>query len=309
MLNLGERYQTPFMIALGLHLLLGLMFAWEPSSSARPVLVNEAKNEAGNEEGAEQQLAKKPEIVKAVTVDEATVKAQIEQIKEARMQAAQQEQAKQQALKQAAIAARQARLNEQKRLQALKAEAEKIAIAKQKALEEEQKRLKQLQAQKAQEEKALAALKIQKETLKLQQEKQLQKEQASAKAKVESLKTQQAAAASAAAEKAAIDAAKRARFAGVVDKYKAQILQAISRQWILPEHLTPGLSSQFRIRLAPNGAVLEVSLMRSSGDPILDRSAQTAIYKASPLPVPLEPDLFDLFRDISLTVRPENVRV
>ncbi len=54
--------------------------------------------------------------------------------------------------------------------------------------------------------------------------------------------------------------------------------------------------------------VLEVNLMHSSGDSVLDRSAQTAIYKASPLPVPSDPATFELFRDISLTVRPENVR-
>jgi len=68
------------------------------------------------------------------------------------------------------------------------------------------------------------------------------------------------------------------------------------------------MSSQFRIRLAPDGMVLQVSLTRSSGDPLLDRSAQTAIYKASPLPVPTDAETFNLFRDISLTVRPEQVR-
>lgn len=112
----------------------------------------------------------------------------------------------------------------------------------------------------------------------------------------------------AAAQQAADDAAKRARLAGEVDKYKAMIVNAIGRQWILPENVNNSLSSQFRIRLAPDGAVLEVTLTRSSGDPVLDRSAQTAIYKASPLPVPTDPETFDIFRDISLTVRPENVR-
>ena len=95
---------------------------------------------------------------------------------------------------------------------------------------------------------------------------------------------------------------------GEVDKYKALIIDSISRQWILPENANGNLSSQFRIRLAPNGAVLDVNLTRSSGDAILDRSAQSAIYKASPLPVPSDPATFNLFRDISLTVRPENAR-
>ena len=112
----------------------------------------------------------------------------------------------------------------------------------------------------------------------------------------------------AAAQQAIIDAANTARVAGEVDKYKALIINAISQRWILPENADSTLSSQFRIRLAPNGSVLEVSLTRSSGDPILDRSAQSAIYKASPLPVPQDPTTFNMFRDISLTVRPVNSR-
>ena len=93
-----------------------------------------------------------------------------------------------------------------------------------------------------------------------------------------------------------------------MNKYKALILTAISRQWILPENANSALSSQFRIRLAPNGEVLSVSLIRSSGDPILDRSAQLAIYKASPLPVPHDLVAFNIFKDINLTVRPVNAR-
>lgn len=112
----------------------------------------------------------------------------------------------------------------------------------------------------------------------------------------------------AAEQQARAEAANLARVAGEVDKYKALIVDAIGRQWILPDNANRSLSSQFRIRLAPNGAVLEVALLRSSGDPILDRSAQNAIYKASPLPVPQDASTFNLFREISLTVRPENIR-
>jgi colicin import membrane protein len=62
------------------------------------------------------------------------------------------------------------------------------------------------------------------------------------------------------------------------------------------------------IRLAPTGSVLDVHLSRSSGDAILDRSAQAAIYKASPLPVPHDATTFNMFREITLTVRPSNAR-
>ena len=110
------------------------------------------------------------------------------------------------------------------------------------------------------------------------------------------------------AQQAAINQQKAAQMSGEVNKYKALIIQAISQHWILPEHVDRQLFSQFRIQLAPNGQVLSVGLIRSSGDPVLDRSAQAAIYKASPLPVPTDSEMFNLFRDISLTVRPESTR-
>ena len=49
------------------------------------------------------------------------------------------------------------------------------------------------------------------------------------------------------AQQAAVTAQKNAQIAGVVDKYKALIINAISRQWILPDNVNNSLSSQFRI--------------------------------------------------------------
>ena len=129
------------------------------------------------------------------------------------------------------------------------------------------------------------------------------KRQQAAKEQADALRKQQES-----SKLAAQNAEKNARIAGEVDRYKALIISAISRQWILPDNTQNNLSSQFRIRLAPDGSVLEVSLTRGSGDSVLDHSAQSAIYKASPLPVPADPEAFNTFRDISLTVRPENAR-
>ncbi len=87
----------------------------------------------------------------------------------------------------------------------------------------------------------------------------------------------------------------------------SKIVQAISRYWIIPESADHSLSAQFEIRLAPNGSVLSVNLKRSSGDSVLDRSAETAIYKASPLPVPGDDEVFSQFQVLNLTVRPEEI--
>lgn len=92
---------------------------------------------------------------------------------------------------------------------------------------------------------------------------------------------------------------------GIVDKYKALIIQTISERWIVPDNLVEGISCQLLIHVAPGGDVLSVDLVRSSGNSTLDRSAKTAVWKASPLPVPKGKDLFDNFRVLRLTIRPE----
>lgn len=94
---------------------------------------------------------------------------------------------------------------------------------------------------------------------------------------------------------------------GIVDKYKAMIIQAISSQWIIPDGVAKDATCQILVSLAPDGTVLNIQLLSSSGNPVLDRSAQTAVKKASPLPVPKEPALFDDFRSFKLTVRPEGI--
>lgn len=97
------------------------------------------------------------------------------------------------------------------------------------------------------------------------------------------------------------------RVAGEYDKYKAMILQAISSQWIVPDGIDKGASCELLVSVAPGGVVMSIDLIRSSGNEILDRSAQVAVQKASPLPVPKEAIYFDDFRKIKLVVRPEGI--
>lgn len=98
-----------------------------------------------------------------------------------------------------------------------------------------------------------------------------------------------------------------ARNAATTDKYRHLILQAIAQQWIIPPEMNKHLETRLAVHLAPGGMVLKVIIVKSSGNSVLDRSAQTAVYKASPLPVPKNTGLFHTFRQINLTVRPEGV--
>lgn len=334
-------YRNAFFAAIGLHLFLGVMLFAE-SSSTHPVLINDNKNEAGEMTSLDDANKPQPEIVKATTVDNQEVAATVNRLKQERAKQIKAEQARQQALNKQAETARKERIAEQQKLAKLKEDAAKMAIARKKQLDDEQKHLNELAIQKQQETKHLEELKKQQQALEKKQQDEMKKlaelkkkqllddanhakdaiaakekiqqanKLAKAKADADALAAEQAQEAKEQAAKAdaenALKAAQRAKMAGQVDKYKAMIVGAIGDRWILPDKVAPGLSSQFRIVLAPDGSVLKVSLLRSSGDSILDRSAQAAIFKASPLPVPADPVTFELFRDISLTVRPESVR-
>lgn len=94
---------------------------------------------------------------------------------------------------------------------------------------------------------------------------------------------------------------------GIVDKYKALILQTISQHWLIPSGVDKKRVAVLLIRVAPGGVVLDVTLTRSSGDDALDRSARAAVLKSSPLPVPADSDAFESFRQFILKVKPENV--
>ncbi len=94
---------------------------------------------------------------------------------------------------------------------------------------------------------------------------------------------------------------------GVVDKYKALIIQNISEHWIVPVQADKTRYSVLLIRVAPGGAVLDVQITKSSGDPALDSSAKVAVLKSSPLPVPSDPEAFEPFRQFVLKVKPENI--
>ena len=94
---------------------------------------------------------------------------------------------------------------------------------------------------------------------------------------------------------------------GEINKYKALIVQAISEHWVIPSQASKKLYCELLIRLAPDGAVLDVQITKTSGDPSLDSSARAAVLKASPLPVPADPDAFKVFRQFVLKVKPENI--
>ena len=98
--------------------------------------------------------------------------------------------------------------------------------------------------------------------------------------------------------------AKRAGQQKEVDKYQALIKQAISNKWRIPVSARQGQECVLKLRLIPSGDVVSVEIIKSSGDAVFDRSVESAVHKASPLPLPpAESALFGEFREIKMPFR------
>ncbi len=90
------------------------------------------------------------------------------------------------------------------------------------------------------------------------------------------------------------------------DRITAAIKRKVEGAWIRPPGSGRGLEAQVRVRLARNGSVLLVQVIKSSGNLAFDRSVEAAVYKADPLPMPESPRLIEEFRDFTFIFRPSN---
>ncbi len=79
--------------------------------------------------------------------------------------------------------------------------------------------------------------------------------------------------------------------------------QQIARNFILPASAPEDLECVVNIRQLPGGRVVNVEVGRCNGDESVRRAIQAAVYKASPLPSPDNPGVFD--RDLRITFKPE----
>jgi len=95
------------------------------------------------------------------------------------------------------------------------------------------------------------------------------------------------------------------RIAGVVNQHMGMIRQRIKRYWSEPANAPQGMQCTLRVSLLPDGDVKQVSIVKSSGNAIFDRSAESAVYKAAPWPQPSDPKAAAALRDFQFIFRPK----
>jgi colicin import membrane protein len=258
--------------------------------------------------------------VKAVSVDQQQVEETIHALKQRQEAKEKARQNHLQHLQQLARQAEHKRQSQQQQLKQLQQQQQQQASAakkhlqqlkqqQQKAQAKAAKQLKQLKARKQkqqlqlkqlerQQNQAQSAYQQQKQHLQ-QLQKQLQQAKKQQHNDAEKLLDQQIQ-----QEQQQLQTAKKHYKQGVVNKYNALIKAAIKKHWQPPQNSDSNTQVTLQLQLNNRGDVVNASVQQSSGNAALDRSAITAIYKASPLPMPKKASLRQLFQKFTITMAP-----
>ena len=303
---LTEIRKHPWILALVIVVHLGLLVL---------LSINLADNEA-----PPMPMAKKNVIIDAVAVD---AKKYDEREKQKKLAA-------QQAAKKAAEKKRQAELERKKALE--KKQLEKKRLAEKKKADE-LKRKKAAEKKKADEKAKALALAKKKEQERIKKEKlaaekreaerltrekkekeRLEKERLAAeKKRREEEERKRRAEEKAEFERALLEeermeeearrqAERAARLQTQGEQYMIQIRQHVENNWLRPVGNAEDQSCEVRVIQAISGDVLDVIVQSCTGDNTFQRSVERAVRKASPLPTPPDPELFQ--REIHFTFKP-----
>ena len=251
-----------------------------------------------------------PAPVEAVMADRAVLDA-----------VAQQQRLDQQRAREAAARAAQQRAAEQARLEQQRQAAEQSAAeqarlaAQQQAAADARRKAEVAAAAKRQADAAAAAKRKAQEAAAAKRK--AEQEAASRKAR------EQAAAAAAAKRKAEADAQQRARreadlqarladeerhsaavSSGLRNQYVGLLQAKIERNWIRPQSARAGLKCTLHITQIPGGEVVNASLGDCNGDAVVKQSILDAVLRASPLPAPPDPSLFE--RNLNIVFEPKD---
>lgn len=90
---------------------------------------------------------------------------------------------------------------------------------------------------------------------------------------------------------------------GALAQYVALIRQRVERNWVRPPSARVGLECEVFVTQIPGGEVTGVRMGRCNGDDAVRRSIEAAVLRASPLPPPDDPSLFE--RNLRFVFKPE----
>ena len=195
------------------------------------------------------------------------------------------------------------RAQKEKEQQEAKEKAEQEAQQKADELAAEQKRQAEEQKRQAQE-KAEAERKAKEEALKKAAEAKAAAQKKLEDDKRKAQEAQQLAQSEADLKRslAAEEHANAVRSSGALASWEAQLKARIERAWLRPPSARAGIVCELDVTQVPGGEVTNVKLGSCNGDQAVRDSIVAAVYRASPLPPPPDPSLFE--RELQITFSP-----
>lgn len=185
----------------------------------------------------------------------------------------------------------------QKDLQRQKQEQEKLRLADEKKKLTEKKKLEEQKAtadrKAAENEKKKKEREEQREkeeAAKRELQRQLEMEEALRREGLEREAQQEQEANAASAREAATNA------------WILALTEDIERNWVKPLSAPEQFKCQLRVQMLPDGSVTSARIAKSCGNAALDKSVEDAVFRASPLPKPKDPSVFQ--RDLIINYEP-----
>jgi colicin import membrane protein len=102
---------------------------------------------------------------------------------------------------------------------------------------------------------------------------------------------------------AAEEHAEVARNGAALASWESMIAARINRAWLRPPTAKAGIDCMLNVTQVPGGEVTQVSIGQCNGDQAVRESIEAAVYRASPLPPPPDPALFD--RSLKIEFKPD----
>lgn len=284
-----QKYTLSFILAISLHLFILGLFVVNFGAEKKDLIQKPI-----------------PEIIQASVLDDKKIIAEARRLKtkEKNKQLARQ---KRQKILENRLKREQALLQNtrKKRVQAEK-EAQKIKQKNKQQAKREKRKLEEIKNKKILETARLAKIKAQRIVAK----KRLNDLQVAEQKKQRALLAKQKAEAEKKArlliEKAKALKAQNERNSQAIHSATVAIQRKVNNHWIKPLSSRTGLNCTIRVELLSSGDVMVASVIKSSGDDIFDRSAENAVRKASPLPIPKNRNLFaKQFKTFIFKFKPE----
>ena len=232
------------------------------------------------------------EPIKAVVVERKEIEQQLNKIREDKAAEQRRVAAAEKARRDKARKAELAKKRKEEKARERKKEQERLALEakKKKAAEEKARREAEAKRRKKLEDdkrKKAAEEKARKEREEKARKERLAKEKAEKAAK----------------EQAARQQARQRQVVSERDKFASLIKHVITSNLLTDKATMQGKSCRVKINLSPSGYVINVTTL--GGDQVICRATLNAIKQSGNLPVSKDPEVFELMREISLTVAPE----